>query len=323
MKKIKIISVSFENFKGFKEEEVLFDQYQAIILSGKNGFGKTTVFDAIELVFTGKINRYDSYLAFHRQNTSLSQHAVPLVYNNRIPQVRVAITLKIDKEVVVLYRQESSHAITNPIHFDRVFNELKIQYNKNGVLQDESYHGQFELDNFINSYCFLNYVSQEEATSFLKSKETDRDEQINKLFNTAKIDKQINKIILIDKKLNDTKRFYEKQLEVLTRELSEMDKGKEGNEVDYIRLVSQKEFDWDKENPQLSYEKFNSVLGENGILDSLAYYLSHHDDYSKWKKNKEIDTLVNSPLFPNFPYYLVLFLQQDRYKLYDSSFGSS
>ena len=39
MSKIKILSVSFENFKGFEKEEVLFDQYQAIVLAGKNGFG--------------------------------------------------------------------------------------------------------------------------------------------------------------------------------------------------------------------------------------------------------------------------------------------
>ena len=34
MSKIKIVSVSFENFKGFEKKKVLFDQYQSIILSG-------------------------------------------------------------------------------------------------------------------------------------------------------------------------------------------------------------------------------------------------------------------------------------------------
>ncbi len=31
MSKIKIVSVSFENFKGFEKKEVLFYQYQSII----------------------------------------------------------------------------------------------------------------------------------------------------------------------------------------------------------------------------------------------------------------------------------------------------
>lgn len=99
----------------------------------------------------------------------------------------------------MLYRREQRDSFKNPIHFDRVFNELKIQYKKDGILQDEVYRGQFGLDDFMNSYSFLNYVSQEEATSFLKSKESDRAEQINKLFNTTKIDKQIDKITKIDK----------------------------------------------------------------------------------------------------------------------------
>lgn len=185
-------------------------------------------------------------------------------------------------------------------------------------MQDEVYRGQFGLDDFMNSYSFLNYVSQEEATSFLKSKESDRAEQINKLFNTTKIDKQIDKITKIDKKLKEANRGYKAQIETITRELSEMDKGEEGNIFDYTRLVAEKEFDWDMENPQLSYEKFNSVLGENGILDCLVYYFNHQEDYSKWKKNKKIDTLLNSPLFPNFPYYLVLSYQQYQYKLYDA-----
>lgn len=35
MSKIKIISVSFDNFKGFEKNEICFDQYQAVVLAGK------------------------------------------------------------------------------------------------------------------------------------------------------------------------------------------------------------------------------------------------------------------------------------------------
>ena len=317
MSKIKILSVSFENFKGFEKEEVLLDQYQAIVLAGKNGFGKTTVFDAIELVFTGKIKRYDSYLAFHRQNTSLSQNILPLVYDNKIPHILVSVKLQVDEDYVTLYRVEHTKAITNPIHFDRVFNVLNIQYKKDGKAIDEIYSGQFGLDDFLSSYTFLNYVSQEEATSFLKSKETDRAKQINELFNTSQIDKQLSKIGVIDKKLKDTVKVLKSQISDLTHELSEMEKGEEGQECEYVRLVAEKEIDWDKEKTQLSYEKFNSLLCENGTLGQLIYFYHHRGEYTKWVANKKIDDLLSSPLFLNFPYYLLLQPQQNRYKLYD------
>lgn len=317
MSKIKILSVSFENFKGFEKEEVLLDQYQAIVLAGKNGFGKTTVFDAIELVFTGKIKRYDTYLTFHRQNTSLSQSILPLVYDNKIPQILVSVKLQVEEDYVTLYRVEHTKTITNPIHFDRVFNVLNIQYKKDGKAIDEVYNGQFGLDDFLISYTFLNYVSQEETTSFLKSKETDRAKQINDLFNTSQIDKQLSKIGVIDKKLKDTAKVLKSQISDLTHELSEMEKGEEGQECEYVRLVAEKEIDWDKEKTQLSYEKFNSLLCESGTLDQLIYFYHHRVEYTKWVANKKIDDLLSSPLFLNFPYYLLLQPQQNRYKLYD------
>lgn len=318
MSKIKIISVSFDNFKGFEKNEICFDQYQAVVLVGKNGFGKTTVFDAIELVFTGKIKRYDSYLALHRQNTSLSQEVLPLVYDNQIPQVCVSVKLMVGDKNITLYRVEHTDAITNPIHFDKVFNILNILYKKDGKIIDEAYKGQFELDDFLNSYTFLNYVSQEEATSFLKSKEMDRAKQINELFNTAQIDNQISKIIVIDKKLKDLVKVFKSQISDLTHELSEMEKGEVGQECDYVRLVTEKNVDWDRENPQLSYERFNSLLCENGILDQLMYFYRYQGEYTKWVANKKIDNLLSSPLFPNFPYYLFLLHQQYRYKVYDT-----
>ena len=317
MSKIKILSVSFENFKGFEKKEVLLDQYQAIVLAGKNGFGKTTVFDAIELVFTGKIERYDSYLELHRQNTSLSQRILPLVCKNRIPRILVSVRLQVEEDYVTLYRVEQTNAITNPIRFDRVFNVLKIRYKKDGKTIDEVYNGQFGLDDFLSSYTFLNYVSQEETTSFLKSKETDRAKQINELFNTSQIDKQLSKIDVIEKKLKATTKVLKSQISDLTHELSDMEKGEDGQECEYVRLVAEKEIDWDKEHTQLSYEKFNSLLCEGGTLDQLIYFYHHQVEYTKWVANKKIDDLLSSPLFLNFPYYLLLQPLQNRYKLYD------
>lgn len=315
MSNIRIKSVYLENFKGFEKLKVDLGDFQAIVLAGKNGFGKTTIFDAIELVFTGKIKRYESYLTYHRQNTVLSQVKLPLVYDTQFPFVYVSVTLDVEGKEYCLYRKEKH--VTNPINFENVFNELKVKYKKGEEFIEEKYDGQAGLDDFLNSYSFLNYVSQEEATSFLKSKETERSEHINELFNTSQIDSQISKIAKIEKHLKEANKNFSSKIEELTYELSAMEKGSE-EECEYIRLVAEKEFDWDREKPQLSYEKFNALLCENGMLDQLKYFCLHREDYVKWTNNKKIDGLLNSPLFPNLPYYILLFLDRNKYTLYDS-----
>lgn len=61
MSKIRIERIKLHNFKGVADLDFSFSDINAIILGGKNGYGKTTIFDAIELVLTGRIDRYKIY----------------------------------------------------------------------------------------------------------------------------------------------------------------------------------------------------------------------------------------------------------------------
>lgn len=61
---MRIKSLEIKNFKLFKER---FDRVRdiaetdLILLNGPNGYGKTTIFDALELALTGKIKRINTY----------------------------------------------------------------------------------------------------------------------------------------------------------------------------------------------------------------------------------------------------------------------
>lgn len=67
-------------------------------------------------------------------------------------------------------------------------------------------------------------MSQEEATSFLKSKETERALHINELFNTSQIDKQISKITKVDRVLKSANKTLKEKMAELTHDLSAMGK---------------------------------------------------------------------------------------------------
>ena len=50
--KFLIKKVYIKNFRGYKEKEYKFDDEQIILLGGPNGYGKTSLIDAIEWVMT-------------------------------------------------------------------------------------------------------------------------------------------------------------------------------------------------------------------------------------------------------------------------------
>ncbi|WP_042366707.1 AAA family ATPase [Bacteroides neonati] len=58
--KFKIESLSIKNFKGITELNVDFDEKNIVVLDGPNGYGKTTIFDAIDIILTGFPRKYQA-----------------------------------------------------------------------------------------------------------------------------------------------------------------------------------------------------------------------------------------------------------------------
>ncbi|TVW10281.1 AAA family ATPase, partial [Streptococcus pneumoniae] len=56
---MKIKKILIKNFKNIKETRIIDFQENVTLFVGPNGFGKTTIFDAIELSLTGKIRRIE------------------------------------------------------------------------------------------------------------------------------------------------------------------------------------------------------------------------------------------------------------------------
>ena len=63
-----IRKIKMENFRGFRNKTINFDDKSVVLLSAANGIGKTTTIDAIEWCLTGSIGRLKT--AFDTRSTN-------------------------------------------------------------------------------------------------------------------------------------------------------------------------------------------------------------------------------------------------------------
>ena len=315
MKALKITRIKLHNFKGFENLDFKIDEVKAIILGGKNGFGKTSLFDAVELVLTGEIARYRVYKTdFFDNRSRLNDIEIPLVYNKEILEVQIDLYITQTSESgvdesYILTRKSSVRAMQNPIDFS-VFSKLYYRSTEKDnmeVISDEKLNA-LGLRSLINNYDSLYYISQEEAVSYLKMKGADRAQKIQSLFNTSFFDDKIQKIDKLI--LPAIKQNIEKETIEINRIQSNIDLlnsykiSKEPVEsVKYTRLfVPEQVFDWDNCDPDLSSEQYHDLLKENGILDQIYFFILYQDDFKNWKQNEVLNRILTSA--EDFIYYI-------------------
>lgn len=136
----KIVSLRVKNFKCFDDTkfyEFCFRyEKNPIILSGPNGFGKTTFFDAIELIFSKNITRLDK--GIERKNLNLGKN---ILLNKANEDGYAVLTLKNEQnEFLTIFAK-----ILNDSHYLEI--EKSIYYGdiKRFISTDE-------LDSFLYNY---------------------------------------------------------------------------------------------------------------------------------------------------------------------------
>lgn len=321
MVKLRIKSIHLHNFKGFRDLNVDFNANGAIILGGKNGFGKTTLFDALELLLTGKIQRMTGYTKYHNHQYYISQEDKPLVHDKHYSdKVVVSATLKLEDKCFVIRRMAMVTNMKNPVDFS-AFSALFLVLedgSEKKLLQED--YKTLGIDYLCHTYSFLNYLSQEEATTFLKQKEVDRAEMLSKLFDLSIYEENFSKIEKVQKELKkQQKDWKQKQNEIMSviKKLRSLGKNKVVGDTAYIQLTTDLEkCKWDKDNPQLSFEDYNLLLQENGILDGLTYLAHNKDEYGKYRENIYIDEYIRDEEIHNIALYVKYSNKQVEIELY-------
>lgn len=322
---MKIEKIHLHNFKGIDEMEFSMSDTSAIILGGKNGFGKTTIFDALELLLTGSIARYSAYadeLIDHRR--SYSQYELPLVCSSSVPDVRLEAMLKYDLDgeyrFVTIVRKALIRDMKNPVDFS-VFTQLYIK-NEDGEDLPATEHDleTLGLKSLMDTYISLHYLSQEESTQFVKSSDISRVDSIQYLFNTKRFDERIDKIDKLilkgTKRYDDEIKSEQSNIKARIEELERYQVGAIDGEVESFSIFKETaHIEWDSNSPRLNNEEFYGLLTENGTLDKILYMVSHKEDVRKYRKETFLKDILDKR--HDYSFYWYYRSKTEQIKLWD------
>lgn len=305
----RILDLTLINFKGFKEAKISFSKPRTI-LGGPNGFGKTSIFDALELLFTGKIERMQVYKPGHDNRSGLNDDYKPLVYDTAIAEIVIEATLQLSEQRELIVRRSAEQRLMkNPVDFG-AFSPIQYWDSELGMYKDCETNPSFSafFASIASQYSFLNYLTQEEANRFLKCKEQERKQQINSLFQTEVFDEPISKLSSVRSEVKAEALIIENDITQLTQDIERLQATplKNANNcgaTEYVQFFGFG-FDWDKQEPLLSYEGFNSILKEGGVLDDLQYYARFESTY-KWSlTNNTLNEILQPDNLDNLTLWL-------------------
>ncbi|HHB0616357.1 TPA: AAA family ATPase, partial [Escherichia coli] len=165
-----ISKIEISSFKAFKKIHLDFGGASLLTLDGPNGFGKTSIFDAIELLLTGRIKRichlFSTLMIGKRTN-----YEDNLLWNNRSGNNDLAIKIEFingSRRLTLArhtpasnFNEKSNNRADQFTHF--TLYELP-EFTSNSYvaenIRDENFIETLFGKNFKENFSFLNYLEQ-------------------------------------------------------------------------------------------------------------------------------------------------------------------
>lgn len=343
---IKIDKIYIQNFKGIKDK-VIFDfnnsDFNVNVLSGPNGFGKTTIFEVIEICLTGNFGRIERFENVQQHKANRNK---PFFQNTDGEDVIIKLCL---------YDTDSNEHTIFIKHYDDINSPRKKDKGKDFIpvdsknifttyystniedFENNDFSSLSQIDqNYINQliygegtnidllsvYYLFNYIQQEDNIYFLRQKEEDKAKSLSFLFNTNKEDEENEKLSKVVKHLSTQKSNLNQQISLIEASLSE------NTETVYERIFDHQEYDFDKEvvfdedSVEAAKVKFENYIDRLNNLINLKHHFSvdEHDKSIKYKFiNERIlgdNNLLNAFLLKNvFTLELDTKLSEHNYKV--------
>ncbi|MCE4067149.1 AAA family ATPase [Chryseobacterium gleum] len=311
---IKLKKISLQNFKGIKYKTI-FDfndsNVQVNILSGPNGFGKTTIFDVIEICLTGEFKRINLFENVQKKTNNKNK---PFFQNTDNEDVILKLwlhdsTSNTEYIIIKFYDDDESpkrkvfgrdfipgdagnifttFLSNNPIHFlEDDFSELSPtqQTQINAII----YGGDSKVD-LSSVYYLFNYIQQEDSIYFLRKNEDDKGASLGFLFNIEKEEGE-------KQKLQELKDALVKQQIRITEQLNQLRESLPDSETrEYKKLLQGKDFDFDLELPFRNLDSAKEQLISYQDLLSKISLLRNNFSTDEYEKSIRYHKLNNDVL---------------------------
>ncbi|EGU42323.1 hypothetical protein VII00023_07774 [Vibrio ichthyoenteri ATCC 700023] len=195
-----ISKIEVSSFKAFKHIYLDLGESSLLTLDGPNGYGKTSIFDAIELLLTGQINRIQNLFS-----TLLTKkkrdYADNLFWNSRSGENDLLIKIEFinDGQKLVLARHCQAAMFKKPAYnrADKYENfklyelpEFESSAFTKANQRDDNFLDEVFGGNFRENFSFLNYLEQGQ-NRLLHTRVDERKEKLGNLFNISDIEAEI------------------------------------------------------------------------------------------------------------------------------------
>ena len=296
---MKIKKIKIHNFKVLRSIEIDFESSDLIVFDGPNGFGKTSIYDAIELLFTGKIRRYNVLQVLLIDGRE-SYHEHPFYSEGATGDISICIEFTKNETTYILERLAKKEELTNSINFStyKLYQKESFEaIDKTLIENEEEFFNDILGSNYKENFQFLNYIEQEDSLYLLKSQDKNRKQHISHLFNVLEFENKIANINLIKQKIDILCNAEEKKtIEDIEGEIKQTEDflTKSFNDIEYLKLFPEREYIWDEKEFDFKSIDYLDILGEDGILTKLNNLLNQKETFKKYIYNETIDSLLRN-----------------------------
>ncbi|CQJ65066.1 TPA: AAA family ATPase [Yersinia enterocolitica] len=307
MKNWKLSKLRINNFKAFDKVEFDFESSSLLTLEGPNGYGKTSVYDALELLFTGKIKRIEQ-LCGKIMPVAVRNYNDNLFWNRKNGDADIEITVEMskndDQERLYFSRKAATEKLkiiqNNKADNFSIFTLHKLQNIdsfENSILITQDELDEILGEGFTENYNFLNYLEQGQNSFIFSKSIRERKDAIGGLMNVSELTDNIALCSRVERAMTRkvTNLNFDEKKEILTSQIKNINELATNSDeiIEYERITTNLIIpQWDIENPTIFSDLETTKINEDKI-SLIKSLIINKDQLRVILDNIRIENFIN------------------------------